>query len=160
MPTTTTTAGPTESQLRRGGAVTSPSLVREKSEGPRMVRLTVNLPSQLVEQMRDAVYWTPGLTLAWMVARALRASLADLETIHQGPFPRRLKPLRAGRPRLIGQSMNVRPLGTGEGDGPGKGVVERSCGHEKLTDSLDGVLPQRALGGEENACLKTPRMPK
>jgi len=36
-----------------------------------------------------------------------------------------LKPLRAGRPRLIGQSMNVRPLGTGEGDGdgPGKGVV-------------------------------------
>jgi len=125
MPTTTTTAGPTESQLRRGGAVTSPSLVREKSEGPRMVRLTVNLPSQLVEQMRDAVYWTPGLTLAWMVARALRASLADLETIHQGPFPRRLKPLRAGRPRLIGQSMNVRPLGTGEGDGdgPGKGVV-------------------------------------
>jgi len=121
MPTTTTTAGPTESQLRRGGAVTS--LVSEKSEKPRMVRLTVNLPSPLIEQMRDAVYWTPGLTLAWMVARALRASLADLETIHQGPFPRRLKPLRAGRPRLIGQSMNVRPLGTGEGDGPGKGVV-------------------------------------
>jgi hypothetical protein len=31
---------------------------------PRMVRLTVNLPSDLAEQMRDAVYWTPGLTLA------------------------------------------------------------------------------------------------
>ena len=123
MPTTTTTAGPTESQLHRGGTVTSPSLVREKSERPRMVRLTVNLPSHLVEQMRDAVYWTPGLTLAWMIARAVRASLADLETIHQGPFPRRLKPLRAGRPRLVGQSMNVRPLGTGEGDGPGKSVV-------------------------------------
>ena len=123
MPTTTTTAGPIESQLHRGGTVTSPSLVREKSERPRMVRLTVNLPSHLVEQMRDAVYWTPGLTLAWMIARAVRASLADLETIHQGPFPRRLKPLRAGRPRLVGQSMNVRPLGTGEGDGPGKSVV-------------------------------------
>ena len=119
--TTTTTPGPTESQLRRGGAVTS--LVTEKSEKPRMVRLTVNLPSHLIEQMRDAVYWTPGLTLAWMIARAVRAALADLETIHQGPFPRRLKPLRAGRPRLVGQSMNVRPSGTGESDVPGKGIV-------------------------------------
>jgi hypothetical protein len=124
MPTTTTTAGPTESQLRRGGTVTN--LVSEKSEKPRMVRLTVNLPSHLIEQMRDAVYWTPGLTLAWMIARAVRAALADLETIHQGPFPRRLKPLRAGRPRLVGQSMNVRPSGTGEGDVTGKGIVSGS----------------------------------
>ena len=124
MPTTTTTPGPTESQLRRGGAVTS--LVTEKSEKPRMVRLTVNLPSHLIEQMRDAVYWTPGLTLAWMIARAVRAALADLETIHQGPFPRRLKPLRAGRPRLVGQSMNVRPSGTGEGDVTAKGIVSGS----------------------------------
>jgi hypothetical protein len=88
-----------------------------------MVRLTVNLPSDLVEQMRDAVYWMPGLTLAWLIARAVRASLADLETIHQGPFPRRLKPLRAGRPRLVGQSMNVNPSGgSGSTDGMGKSV--------------------------------------
>jgi hypothetical protein len=76
---------------------------------PRMVRVTVNLPSNLVEQMRDAVYWTPGLTLAWMIARAVRASLNELESMNQGPFPRRLKPLRAGRPRLLGQSMKVQP---------------------------------------------------
>ncbi|HKT34089.1 MAG TPA: hypothetical protein VJR03_04605 [Nitrospira sp.] len=124
MPTTTT-AGPIDVQLRRGGPVTPSSIVREKSEGPRMVRLTVNLPSHLVEQMRDAVYWTPGLTLAWMIARAVRASLTELETVHQGPFPRRLKPLRAGRPRLVGQSMNVRPLAAGEAvDGSMKSVVK------------------------------------
>ena len=73
----------------------------------RTVRLTVNLPFDLVEQMRDAVYWTPGLTLAWMVAQAARTSLAELKAAHQGPFPRRLKPLRAGRPRLLGQSMKI-----------------------------------------------------
>jgi hypothetical protein len=85
------------------------------------------LPSHLVEQMRDAVYWTPGLTLAWMIARAVRASLADLETIHQGPFPRRLKPLRAGRPRRIGQSMDIRPLGGDESaDGQGKILLKTS----------------------------------
>ena len=98
----------------------SPSLAREKGAGPRNVRLTVNLPSLLVEQMRDAVYWTPGLTLAWMIARAVRASLADLETIHQGPFPKRLKPLRAGRPRRIGQSMDIRTLGGEGADAQGK----------------------------------------
>ena len=120
MSTTTTTAASTESQLHRGANVTSPSLAKESPEKPRMVRLTVNLPSHLVEKMRDAVYWTPGLTLAWMIARAVRASLADLETIHQGPFPRRLKPLSAGRPRLVGQSMDVRPSGAGEGNSPAK----------------------------------------
>jgi hypothetical protein len=124
MSTTTTTAGPADHQLRRAGAVTIPALVKDKNERPRMVRLTVNLPSDLVEQMRDAVYWTPGLTLAWLIARAVRASLADLEVIHQGPFPRRLKPLRAGRPRLVGQSMNVRPSGNGGAtDATGKSAL-------------------------------------
>lgn len=103
-----TTPGPSEIQLRKT---------------PRMVRLTVNLPSHLVEQMRDAVYWTPGLTLAWMIARAARASLTELETVHQGPFPRRLKPLRAGRPRLVGQSMGVRLVTADESPSQGTSVI-------------------------------------
>jgi hypothetical protein len=73
----------------------------------RKVRLTVNLPQDLVEQMRDAVYWTPGLTLAWLIARAMRTSLTELRSTDQGPFPKRSKPLRAGRPRLTGQTMRV-----------------------------------------------------
>jgi hypothetical protein len=76
----------------------------------RKVRLTVNLPANLVEQVRDAVHWNPGLTLAWLVARALRTSLAELHATNCGPFPRRSKPLRAGRPRLAGQSMLVPAL--------------------------------------------------
>ncbi len=110
MPTTTvTTPSAAETPFHRAGSLTSTGPVKDKPEAPRMVRLTVNLPSHLVEQMRDAVYWTPGLTLAWLIARAVRASLTELETIHQGPFPKRAKPLRAGRPRLLGQSMNVHP---------------------------------------------------
>jgi hypothetical protein len=117
---TATTAGPSEMSLCRGEDAARSGI---KSTGSKMVRLTVNLPSHLVEQMRDAVYWTPGLTLAWMIARAVRAALTELETVHQGPFPRRLKPLRAGRPRLVGQSMNVRPLSAGEAPDGGKSVV-------------------------------------
>ena len=108
MPTTTV-ATPSASDIlfHRAASVTSTGPVKHKPETPRMVRLTVNLPSHLVEQMRDAVYWTPGLTLAWLVARAVRASLTELEAMHQGPFAKRTKPLRAGRPRLLGQSMKV-----------------------------------------------------
>lgn len=76
---------------------------------PRTVRLTVSLPCDLVDRLRDAVYWSPDLKLAWLIAQSLRASLSDLETSRQGPFPKRMMALRAGRPRLVGQSMKVYP---------------------------------------------------
>jgi hypothetical protein len=75
----------------------------------RKVRITVNLPADLVEQMRNAVYWTRGLTLAWFIAQAAQALLAGLHSTNQGPFPKRAKQLRAGRPRFAGQSMRVPP---------------------------------------------------
>jgi hypothetical protein len=118
--------------LRRDENTANSSITSARS---KMVRLTVNLPSHLVEQMRDAVYWTPGLTLAWVIARAVRASLTELETVHQGPFPRRLKPLRAGRPRLVGQSMNVRPSAGEAADG-GKGVIGASLPGAARNDLL------------------------
>lgn len=108
-PTTQTTSTATEEKFRHLIRVDGTSTMRAMEHKPRMVRLTVNLPSDLVEQLRDAVYWTPGVTLAWMIARAVRTSLAELESGNQGPFPKRLKPLRAGRPRLVGQSMKIQP---------------------------------------------------
>jgi len=110
MPMTTPTAATTvKAKFPRPVRLDGIPAARGSAEQPRMVRLTVNLPSHLVEQMRDAVYWTPGLTLAWLIARAVRTSLAELESTNQGPFPKRAKPLRAGRPRLSGQSMQIRP---------------------------------------------------
>jgi hypothetical protein len=84
---------------------------KSETQQPRTVRLTVSLPGDLVDRLRDAVYWSPDLKLAWLIARSLQASLADLETSRQGPFPKRMMALRSGRPRLVGQSMKV-PLRT------------------------------------------------
>ncbi len=111
MPTTSqTTSTAAEEKIRQMPHLNEAIAIGTGGERPRrMVRLTVNLPSELVEQLRDAVYWTPGLTLAWMIARAVRTSLAELKNAHQGPFPRTPKPLRAGRPRLLGQSMMIQP---------------------------------------------------
>ena len=111
------TTRPTTGENTLHPHVNGKQILRETEVKPRMVRLTVNLPSHLAEQMRDAVYWTPGLTLAWMIARAVRASLNELESLNQGPFPRRSKPLRAGRPRLLGQSMKVQPQSSGDSHG-------------------------------------------
>jgi hypothetical protein len=37
---------------------------------PRMVRLTVNLPGDLVDRVRNAVYWNPSLKLSWLIAQS------------------------------------------------------------------------------------------
>jgi hypothetical protein len=93
----------------RGGAIPSSKPSEPGQQRPRSVRLTVSLPGDLVERLRDAVYWSPSLTLAWLIAHSLRTSLAEMESLRQGPFPKRTHALRAGRPRLIGQTMNVSP---------------------------------------------------
>lgn len=81
----------------------------------KMVRLTVNVPADLADRMRDAMYWTPGLTLAWFIASSVRMSLAELESTNRAPFPKRARQLRAGRPRLMGQSLKLRPSLTRNG---------------------------------------------
>ena len=107
----TDTATLTNSIKNERRRTTSPSsrLSKTGRQQPRTVRLTVSLPGDLVDRLRNAVYWSPDLTLAWLIAQSLRASLTDLETARQGPFPKRTNALRPGRPRLGGQTMNVSP---------------------------------------------------
>ena len=78
---------------------------------PRMVRLTVSLPGDLVDRVRNAVYWSPSLKLSWLIAQSLRTSLTEMESSRQGPFPQRKNPLRAGRPRMVGQTTKLFPRG-------------------------------------------------
>ena len=94
---------------------------------PQTVRLTVSLPGDLVDRLRDAVYWSPSLTLAWLIAQSLRTSLAEMESLRQSPFPKRTNALRAGRPRLLGQTMNVSPRTRLTGNGttrPAEGITQ------------------------------------
>jgi hypothetical protein len=112
---------------RRGAAGPSSGPSKAGRQQPRTVRLTVSLPGDLVDRLRDAVYWSPDLTLAWLIARSLRASLSDLETSRQGPFPKRMMALRSGRPRLVGQSMKVHPRTGLNANGtarPAEGITE------------------------------------
>ncbi len=61
-------------------------------------RLTVHLPVDLIERVKNAVYWTPGLTLAGLAEEALTAVVERLERERGGPFPPRQSELKGGRP--------------------------------------------------------------
>jgi len=73
----------------------------EASERPRKVskeRLTIHLPVDLIDRVKNAVYWTPGLTLAGLGEEALRVMVERLEADRGDPFPPRQEELRGGRP--------------------------------------------------------------
>jgi hypothetical protein len=61
-------------------------------------RVTFQLPVELIERVRDAVYWTPGATMAALMEAALSDHLAKLEEHRGRPFERRGGALRTGRP--------------------------------------------------------------
>jgi hypothetical protein len=61
-------------------------------------RLTVHLPVELIERVKNTVYWTPGLTLAGLAEEALIEALAKREAIRGEPFPARREELKGGRP--------------------------------------------------------------
>ncbi|HEY6320810.1 MAG TPA: hypothetical protein VJA16_04555, partial [Thermoanaerobaculia bacterium] len=61
-------------------------------------RLAFHLPAALLERAQNAVYHTPGLTLAALALAALTRELDRLEEQRGHPFPARHGPLRTGRP--------------------------------------------------------------
>jgi hypothetical protein len=91
-------------KYERRGAPSPSSRPRETGQQQPLVRLTVSLPGDLVDRLLE-----PCLKLAWLIAQSLRTSLTEMESLRQGPFPKRKNALRAGRPRLVGQTMTLFP---------------------------------------------------
>jgi hypothetical protein len=80
---------------------TEPPTPPEAVEALRKVpkeRLTIHLPVDLINEVKDAVYWTPGLTLAGLGDEAFRAIVERMKAERGGPFPPRREELRGGRP--------------------------------------------------------------
>jgi hypothetical protein len=61
-------------------------------------RLTVHLTPDLIDRVKNAVYWTPGLTLAGLAQQAFSQVLAEIESERGEPFPPRREELKGGRP--------------------------------------------------------------
>ncbi len=68
------------------------------STPPKPERLTAKLPVAVIERARNAVYWSPGLTLAGLTEKALTAYIDALEAERGEAFPPRQGELKLGRP--------------------------------------------------------------
>jgi len=78
-----------------------PSGTTKKEEKPEKVkkeRLTVHVPVDLIDRVKNAVYWTPGLTLGGFAETAFQKELDRLEKKHGGPYEARESELKGGRP--------------------------------------------------------------
>lgn len=77
-----------------------PAKGEQTPSAPRVLkeRLTVHLPVDLIDRVKNAVYWTPGLTLAGLAEEALTAAVEKLERQRGEPFPPRKAELKGGRP--------------------------------------------------------------
>lgn len=70
-------------------------------------RLTVTMPTSLLERLRNAVYWTPALTLASLIEAAVEARLQEIEAENGEPFPARIEELKGGRPRQVRPASRI-----------------------------------------------------
>ena len=75
-------------------------------------RMTVSLPADLVERVRDAAYWSPGSTMAGLIAEALEDLLKQRELRNGRPFAPRLAALRPGRPKSTRVSDDIQGVST------------------------------------------------
>lgn len=83
-------------------------------------RVTVSLPTMLIERLRNAVYWTGHRPLAALVAEAIEEIVTQMEEVNGGVFPQRVSPLKRGRRQ-----------------------VKHSPVHSTGTHSPDSVFPNR-----------------
>jgi hypothetical protein len=78
--------------------VPPPAVMEEEEQKTTKERCTFHLPLDLMERVRNCVFWTPGLTMADIAEEGIRHALAAHEKKNDGPFPQRKSNLKGGRP--------------------------------------------------------------
>ncbi len=91
-----------ESRRRRGPETSSPhasvQVTRFQEKRVLRERSTFHLPVDLMERVRNCVFWTPGLTMGGLAEEGIRHTLAAHEKENGGPFQPRKSNLKGGRP--------------------------------------------------------------
>lgn len=73
----------------------------ENSESEQPVkkqRVTIHIPVELIEKVKNAVFWEPGLTIAAFAEMALGNAVQEMEKERGAPYPLRKYQLKSGRP--------------------------------------------------------------
>jgi hypothetical protein len=83
-------------KLRPSGTTAEPRAHSREPEGQRE-RVTVQLSHDALDRLRNAVYWTPGLTITSFVELCITESVDRMERKRGAEFPHRAAALRPGR---------------------------------------------------------------
>ncbi|WP_068466728.1 hypothetical protein [Candidatus Protochlamydia phocaeensis] len=70
----------------------------QKKKSSKKQRITVQISEDVIERVKNAVYWTPGLTLASLAEEAFSTAVNKLEEEREASFPKRKEELKTGRP--------------------------------------------------------------
>lgn len=62
------------------------------------MRITFYISREIVENAKNAAYWTPGMTLSSLAEQALSNYIGDMEQQREMPFMPRESELAKGRP--------------------------------------------------------------
>jgi hypothetical protein len=73
-------------------------VINQKRKSSKKQRITVQISEDVIERIKNAVYWTPGLTLASLAEKAFSKIVDELENDREAPFPKRKEQLKTGRP--------------------------------------------------------------
>ena len=90
-------------QPTRGASVITPEEKQTAGNQKKIVssskqRITVQISVDVIERIKNAVYWTPGLTLTSLAEEAFSKAVDSLENERKAPFPKRKEELKTGRP--------------------------------------------------------------
>jgi len=76
-------------------------IMPETMQVKKKERITIHLPVDLIEKVKNAVFWEPGLTLTGFAEYALERALKEQEEKRGEPYPERQeRNLKSGRPVL------------------------------------------------------------
>jgi hypothetical protein len=77
--------------------VTTVESVNKKPHGKKKQKVTLIMDADLVERLKNAVYWSPGLSLSGVLEEAAEKMISQLEKKNGKPFQERNGELKKGR---------------------------------------------------------------
>ena len=75
-----------------------PKPIQQEPSKNKKRRITVQISEEIIERIKNATYWTPGLTLSCLVETALEREVDQMEADIGSPFEKRKAELKTGRP--------------------------------------------------------------
>ena len=89
------------SENQESEAIKEPSVTPQAQGSPTKQRITLHISAALIDRLKNAVYWEPGLTIAGFAEYAFDEALKSLEDERGEPYPQRKEHrLRGGRPLI------------------------------------------------------------